>query len=347
MSIESEFREAYEAQVKGDLARAERGYRALVRSKPYPANHNLGLVCASMNKVRAAESAFRAALEAEPGAAGSCYALGLLLLSEGRYEEGWPLYQSRRDIPGVAAPIPHLPFPEWDGQSLAGKTLLVLAEQGLGDNLMFARFFAPLRAAGARVLYACPAPLRGLMDLAGVETLSEAEAAQSPSGDYWALLSALPLHLKTTLDALAPPLAIAVSGPQSGGGVGVVPQGNPAHKDDRQRSLFGRDAARLLALGRDLRPEATGAKDFLDTARIVAGLDVVISVDTSVAHLAASMGKPTLVLLPARETDWRWLRERADSPWYPSARLYRQRVTGDWVPVFRRLDSALAEMGLR
>ena len=284
-------------------------------------------------------------MEAQPGAAGSLYALGLLLLSEGRYDEGWALYHRRREIPGVATQIPPLSYPEWSGQSLAGKTLLVFAEQGLGDNIMFARFFAPLRAAGARILYVCPAPLRSLMALAGVEVLSEAQAAQTPA-DYWALLSALPLHLKTTLETLPPPLSIPLPA-SSGGGIGVVPQGNPAHQDDRQRSLFGRDAARLLALGRDLRPEATGAGDFLETAKIVAGLDVVISVDTSVAHLAAAMGKPTVVLLPARETDWRWLRERGDSPWYPAARLYRQRMTGDWLPVFRRIDSAVAEMGLR
>ncbi|HEY8614709.1 hypothetical protein [Phenylobacterium sp.] len=341
MSSAREFEQAYAAHVKGDLARAERGYRAIRLSMPFEANHNLGVVYVRMGRLAEAEQAFRAALAAAPEAAQPAYALGSLLLAEGRWAEGWPLYEARRGVPGLTRAAPDVGFPEWRGEELAGKRLLVLGEQGLGDNLMLARFLPQLTARGVEVVYACPRPLWPVMQDLRV-ALTDDESGVT--ADAWTLMFSLPLRLGVTPATLPPPAALSAPAPRTGGGVGVVPAGNPDHKNDAERSLGPREAARLLKLGQDLRPEATGARDFGDTAAIVAGLDLVITVDTSVAHLAGSLGKPVWILLPARETDWRWLRERQDSPWYPSARLFRQRVPGDWTAVFRRLETELKRL---
>lgn len=341
MSIESLFAEAYAAHQKGDFAKAERGYRGLIRSKPLEAQHNLGLVLGAMGRFQAAEAAFRAALAAGPNP-GSRYALAELLLADGRYAEGWPLWEARRELPALKVPNPALAFPEWRGEALAGKRLLVFAEQGLGDSIMLARYFAPLQAAGAQIVFFCPPELHRLMAGLGVSVVGADPDPEAVRADYWTLTGSLPVRLATTLETLPPPAAFKGPAIGAGGGIGVATQGSAMHRNDVHRSLAPRQAQRLLKLGRDLSPAATGAKDFEDTAAIIATLDLVISVDTSVVHLAASMGKPTWVLLPARDTDWRWLRGREDSPWYPSARLLRQRVAGDWEPVLRRVETAAA-----
>jgi hypothetical protein len=132
-------------------------------------------------------------------------------------------------------------------------------------------------------------------------------------------------------------------GQSARGGVGVKVSGNPTHSNDGKRSLPAKVAAELPSLDGeiDLDPASTGARNFQDTAEIVAGLDLVISVDTSVAHLAAATGKPTWILLPFFSTDWRWMRGWQDSPWYPSVRLFRQGADEDWAPVIGQVRSAL------
>jgi tetratricopeptide (TPR) repeat protein len=340
VSIESLFAEAFAAHQRGDFARAERGYRGLIRSKPLEAQHNLGLVLGAMGRFKAAEEAFVAALAAAPHP-GSRFALAELLLADGRYAEGWPAWEARREVADLKIPRPELDFPEWQGEALTGKRLLVFGEQGFGDMIMISRFLAPLKAMGAEVLLFCPAELHRLMERLGVAVVGAGPDPAAVRSDYWTLLGSLPLRLSVALETLPPPADFAGLRLSSGGGTGVMAQGSRALIDD-QRSLPARYAPRLIKLGCDLSPAATGAEDFDDTARVIAGLDMVISVDTAVAHLAASLGKPVWVLLPARGADWRWLRGRDDSPWYPSARLFRQRVAGDWEPVLRRVEAALA-----
>ena len=148
------------------------------------------------------------------------------------------------------------------------------------------------------------------------------------------------MWLGTTLETIPPPTQIPIAW-RGGAGIGVVPTGSREFVDDARRSLSNEAASRLLELGRDLRPESTGARDFRDTAEIVSKLDLVITVDTSVAHLAGSMGAPTWVLLPAVAPDWRWLYERSDTPWYPSVKLFRQRAAGDWEEVLDRVLKSL------
>lgn len=267
------------------------------------------------------------------------YFAGLDHLAEGRYAEGWPLYELRRTGAGAVldppAAFPNLTCPEWSGEDLAGKHVMVFGEQGFGDQIMFARFIPELQARGASVTYVCSSELARLFPTAqGENRRSDFRPAH-----YWCLVGSLPYRLAITLETLPAPYPLAMPG--GADGIGVVTRGRPTHSNDANRSLPDALARPLLALGRDLSQEATGARDFLETARIIADLALVISVDTAIAHLAASMGKPVWLLLPATGTDWRWLRDRNDSPWYPSIRIFRQTERGDWSGVIGEVRRAL------
>lgn len=335
------FKEANAAQVAGDWAEAERRYLALTDLKPSWAFHNLGVVYVTTGRRDQAQAAFRAALDADPDQAATKHSLGMLLLADGRYGEGWPLFEARREVPALRINRPNLACPEWRGEDLAGRRLLVIAEQGLGDQIQYARFLPQLVARGAEVTFACAPSLAPLFERLGATLLPIAPGLTLPPADYWTLMMSLPLRLGLQLENLDGAPYLRALG-NAGGGIGVVARGAAAHSNDRFRSLDAKAAGDLLALGRDLSPEATGARDFRDTAEIIAGLDLVISVDTSVAHLAGALGKPVWILLSGVETDWRWLRGRADSPWYASARLYRQETAGDWGSVMRRVAADLA-----
>jgi len=318
-----------EAHRRGDAESARRLYAQTIGV----VKHNLALLAEGEGDHEAAIQLFRAALEADPARDETAGTLALSLLREGHYAEAWPLHERRRNLDHLRIPAPPSHWPEWRGESIAGKRLAVLGEQGLGDQIMFARFLEPLRAQGAEVRFACAPELVSL--LGGQPTVSRADL------DLWALAMSLPLLLGTTVETLPPPVALPVSW-RGGSGIGVMVTGNPQFAKDRQRTPPPEIQAELLSLGRDLRPEATGARDFLDTAKIVADLDLVISIDTAVAHLSASMGVPTWILLPTPGNDWRWLRHRTDSPWYPSARLFRQPRPMDWRGVLRSIREALA-----
>jgi tetratricopeptide (TPR) repeat protein len=313
------------AHQAGDLQTAEHAYRALAGSPR--ALHNLGVLYVQTARFDLAEEAFRQALALWPGADLSRYSLALQLLAQERYEEAWPLHEVRRRLPGLYIPNPASAAQEWRGEDLSGKRVIVFGEQGYGDQIQWARFANLLPAAD--VTYVCAPVVAPLFRRAGWGVIAADGRSPLPPADFSALAGSLPLRLGITADSLPGPTNLRIP-LRGGGGIGVATRGKPAHPNDANRSLPPVEAARLLGIGRDLQPEATGAVDFLQTAEIIAGLDLVISVDTSVAHLAATLGVPTRVLLPFGWTDWRWLREREDSPWYPAARLYRQRQPGDW-----------------
>lgn len=342
MSVDALFKQANAAQRAGNWAEAERRYRALTRLKPLWAYHNLGVVYQTTGRFKEAETAFRTALRADPASAATRHSLAMLALGAGDYPEGWPLFEARRGVPELRIPKPNAPYPEWQGEDLSGKHLVVVKEQGLGDQIMLARFIPLLAARGARVTLICDSRLARLFAGLGAEILGADQAFAMPSADYWVLAFSLPLRLGITLETLPNQPYLSASPGGSAGGIGVVTRGSATHVNDRNRTPGPDIAARLLALGRSLAPEDTGAKDFQDTAEIIAGLDLVISVDTSVVHLAGAMGKPVWVLLTAADTDWRWLRGRSDSPWYPSVRLFRQPVPGKWSPVMRDIEAELA-----
>lgn len=277
---------------------------------------------------------------------------GLKLLAEGEYSTGWPLFEARFEIGRAGLTKPALPYPEWAGEAVAGKQFVIWPEQGFGDQIQFARFALVLRDLGASVTLICyPALHRLLSQLEGVEVLAAAGAVTFPDPDYWAMAGSLPRWLTPSPEDIpaAPYLrALTQFTPaRPVKRIGLVTRGSPAHANDANRSL-GAAAARRLAdvLGAtmSLDPAVTGAADFADTAAIIAGLDLVVTVDTSVAHLAGAMGKPCWVLLPAIGTDWRWMRTRSDSPWYPSIRLFRQPSPGRWDPVIEDVQKALATL---
>jgi hypothetical protein len=274
------------------------------------------------------------------------------LLAVGRYAEGWPLMEARIPLhPDVVTPI-RVNFPEWKGEPLAGKSILVWVEQGFGDQIMLVRFARRLAEQGARVSIGCRPTLAPLF--AEIEALHEVipiarnQRMEIGRYDYWSRYFSLPLHLGTTLESLpAEPYLRAPADRRARwtgrSGVGVMWRTSPTGFAAGVKTAPDDQAQRLLDRGAvSLQPEHTGVEDFADTAAIIEGLDLVISVDTSVAHLAGAMGKPCWTLLPAVGVDWRWMRDRRDSPWYPSMRLFRQRQPGDWSSV---IDDVIAALG--
>ncbi len=340
MTAEDPFARALAAYHRGDFATAERAYREL----PTHVNaiHNLGVLYYEHGYPDRAEAEFRHLLEARPNYQPSRFSLSTLLLAQRRYVEAWPLFDARLAVPNRRSVEAQADFPRWAGEPLAGKRIIACAEEGAGDQLMFGRYLQALRAAGAEVTFACdPGDLGRVFAAAGYETCTlTLRERQLPAADFWIPLGSLPRHLGG--GAPPPPEYLSIPGTAGGGGVGVATRGNPIHPNDARRSLFGADAERLLALGRDLSPAATGAQDFYDTAEIVAGLDLVITVDTSVAHLAGALGKACWVLLPRLAMDWRWNDGRR-SDWYPQMRLWRQPADGDWASLLAGVEQALAE----
>lgn len=337
MSIDAQFRLANAAQMAGDFPEAERRYHALAAAKPLWAYHNLGVLYVKTHRYDEAEAAFHKAVQADPTSPAPRHSLAMMLLGAGDYARGWPLMEARRELSSKNIPTVRLPYPEWRGEDLDGRRLFIVPEQGLGDQIQFARFVPELRARGVRVTYGCAPPLVRLLQPLGGDILPIPGGQQAPQADYWSLIFSLPQHLNLTLATIPGAPYLPLPSAQTAAGIGVVVRGSPTHTNDRFRSLPADMAEQLLALGRSLAPEDTGAKDFQDTAEIIAGLSLVITVDTAVAHLAGAMGKPVWILLPSVETDWRWLRSGAASPWYPSARLYRQPAPDDWGPIVRQV----------
>jgi Flp pilus assembly protein TadD len=351
---------------------AESHYRAALAldARNTAARCNLAVLHAAQKRAAEAEAGFRQVLAQDPAHALAGANLGYLLLAKGRWEEGWRHHEMRlapHERPAVNAP-------PWQGEALAGKTLLVLAEQGFGDTLQFARYLPHYKALGAaRVVLVCRAPLKALLaTLPGVDAVLASETARNalPATDYWTPLLSAPYRFGTRLENIpaAPYLAAAPERrarwaarlPSAGRRVGLVWRGNARHHNDRHRSLPGLAALAALwtvagvhfvSLQKEISaPDPAlpllelGAEcaDFADTAALVENLDLVISVDSAVAHLTGALGKPGWVLLPDYRTDWRWLEARADSPWYPSLRLFRQPRRGDWAPTLKEVRQALA-----
>jgi tetratricopeptide (TPR) repeat protein len=327
----------------GDWAGAAHYLELATRHQPANAefHRRLGSVYAEAGQGSRAEQEYRAALAAKPGDLSAELSLAALYLSLGRYAEGWPLLAARIPLhPDVVPPI-NLRYPEWRGQPLEGRSVLVWVEQGFGDQIQMCRFVSGLKARGAaRVTLGCrPALAHLFTTLAGADSVIPVATGASvsvPPHDYWSRYFSLPGALGVTLENLPAEPYLAAPADRlerwsHAKGVGLVWQASPTGFNAGNKGLPTEVARRILDRGAmSLHPEDTGARDFADTAAIIARLDLVISIDTSVAHLAGAMGKPCWTLLPYVHADWRWLRERADSPWYPSLKLYRQTRPRDW-----------------
>jgi hypothetical protein len=342
--------EGHRLRDSGRLDDAEGAYLAAAKLAPAAANpiHNWAVIRHLRADLAAAEAGLRRALELEPGRAVTEAALGAALLAQGRFGVGFPLYDAwRRTAARQGKAAPALPIPAWRGEPLSGRRFLIVSEEGYGDQIMFARYAALLRDRGASVTWVCPPPLARLFaEGLNIEAIPATGEVQLAGFDFYSPSSALPVLFGEYGDEppaqpyLDPPKPVVSPGLS----VGVVTNGNPNHRQDRFRSLPPELAAQFLALpgAMSLQPEETGARDFHDTAAIIAGLDLVISVDTAVAHLAGALGKPVWVLVYEPQPDWRWMQGRTDSPWYPSARLFRQPQAGDWAGVLAQVRAALA-----
>ena len=359
----------------GDAAGAIECYRRATSFEPghVSAWNNLGIALRDLGHPEQAVESYRRALAIKPDAAEIRYNQAMALLEGGHFEAGWAAYEARF----AAGDVPARQFvrPRWTGQDIAGKTLLVWAEQGFGDSLLFARCLGILAGRGAQVVFETqPALARLMRGLPGAD-LVVASGQPLPPFDFQIPLLSLPGLLGIGLDSIPAQVPYLAAEPelvetwrrrldQTSDGrlkIGLAWAGNPNQKNNHNRSLPATELAGLLALPAafhslqqgdacaqlnrsgigqviDLAPHLT---DFAETAAAMAGLDLIITVDTAVAHLAGALGCPTWTLL-AFAPDWRWLRDRADSPWYPSMRLFRQDRPRDWAPVMARIVEALS-----
>lgn len=292
----------------------------------------------------------------------------LALLTAGRWAEGWPALESRWRAQGFPTAPRRFNPPQWRGEPLAGKSIMLYEEQGRGDAIQFARFIPVVAALGATATVEVGGDLVPLFrhSFTRLATVIETGAPVPPT-DFVCPLMSLPLALGATPERIPGAVPYLFANPAKAAAlrprlkcdtlnVGVVWAGNPAFADDRRRSpglkplapLFEVPGVRWFGLRMgpapypnyvDLGPEVIA--DFSDTAAIMAGLDLVISSCTAAAHLAGALGRPAWVIL-AKAADWRWLADRDDSPWYPTARLFRQASAGDWDGVTARIAAALA-----
>lgn len=348
--VAAEIAAAYADLGASRFGEAVRRLQAVAAAHPdsHAANHACGAVTSNLGRPDLAEPYLRRALGLDPYDVPSQVALAFVLLALGNYAEGWPLSEARLQMPGAAERLPKLDCPAWRGEPLAGKRLLIWPDEGLGDQIQFVRFAAALRARADDVVVCCSAGLERLFAASlDAPVVGLAERMSFPQPDYWTMSGFVPgLTGLTPQTAPQPPYLTAPKAKRTKGArIGVVTQGNPAHLNDAHRSLQPAYAARLRALpgAVSLHPQDSGVADMADTAAIVAGLDLVIAVDTSVAHLAAALGKPTWILLPTIGCDWRWGPAGERTPWYPQARLFRQPRINDWAGVLDAVEAELAK----
>ncbi|HEY8693505.1 MAG TPA: tetratricopeptide repeat protein [Chloroflexota bacterium] len=347
-----------------DMGRLDEATAAQERALALDPGHreahlNLGNALQTRWQLQAALAHYEQALTIDPGFAAARWCRSYVLLLRGEFEEGLAEHEQRLLCPPLA-PGRDYGCPVWRGESLEGKTILLHSEQGFGDTLQFVRYAPVLRSQGAMVVVACQSELATLLRASGLAGQVVGRDEQLPPFDLQASLLSLPHVLGTRLDSIPAEVPYVHADPERVRAwrsrlpgtekrkIGLAWAGNPGHKNDRHRSLPAEAARRLAQLsGAELFGLQKGARaadlsadlgftsleplltDFSETAAALMHMDLVITVDTAVAHLAGALGRPVWVLL-AMPHDWRWLLDRPDSPWYPTARLFRQHSPGDW-----------------
>ncbi len=355
---------------------AVRSYRRALDLRPgyAEAHNNLGQALQAQGMVETAVACFDQALALRPGFAQAHWNKAIALLLNGDFEAGWPLYEWRWQVLGPRTAHRHFKEPLWLGETpIAGRTILLHHEQGLGDSLQMLRYVPVLAGLGARIVVEVPQTLAAVAATAEGSPTIVVEGAPLPPFDVQCPCMSLPLALKTTLaniPATMPYLRAPAParlpwrdrlGEKRRRRVGLAWSGAIGHRNDRQRNLPALQLLPLLELDlefhslhkeyrsgdRNLPVLASGIRDWSPhlgdlaaTAGLIEQLDLVITVDTAVAHLAGALGKPVWLLLPFAP-DYRWLLARADSPWYPTMRLIRQPAVGNWDAVIGHVTTAL------
>jgi len=361
----------------GDLDAAEAAARRAIEIDPKLAQAHVKLGYATMRRgdVAAAVPMFRTAIELDPDDETAHVDLGLALLLTGQLEEGFAEYEWRFRNPAVPVRMMKVDKPAWDGSDLNGRTLLVQAEQGLGDTVQFCRFVPLIASGGAKVIVSCdPRLIPLLKTLLGAAEVISNSSDSVPAVDVQAPMLSLGRLCRTRLETIpseVPYLSVddqklkqwgerLGAKPRGTRRVGLVWAGNPRNPNDRSRSIEATVLAPLAQIPGvtwvAMQVGAAGGpppappfpmleigrelRDFADTAAVISHLDLLISVDSAPAHTAGALARPVWTLLP-HFPDWRWLLDRNDSPWYPTMRLFRQPAPDDWRPVIAEVAEAL------
>jgi tetratricopeptide (TPR) repeat protein len=344
------------------------------------AHYNLANSLRDQGRCVEALAGYKRAVQLNPDYAEAHWNMSLTFLLDGNFEEGWKRYQWRRIAdPKTRNRCESSGRPRWTGESFAGRRLFIHCEQGFGDNIQFVRYLPMIKARGGTVVVETLRPLMGLLrGFPGIDELVEynPDEKSSVSFDVFTSLLDMPNVFGTTLETIPAEVPYIFADrarveywrtkiSQPGFKVGIVWAGSPTHGNDRYRScrleffapltkmgavrLYGLQAGKAAAQMDELAGTmpitnlAKEFKDFTDTAAAIENMDLIISVDTSVLHLAGAMGKPAWALLPFAP-EWRWMLNRQDSPWYPTIKLFRQDTWNGWDGVFRRVAEELSFM---
>lgn len=366
------------AVVLDELGRSDEalgGFDVAVALRPAyaQAHSNKARVLQELGRWQEALDNLEKAVALEPGLVEAQWNRALLLLTLGDYERGWKAYEWRWKVGTMRPFVRQFTQPSWSGiESLQGKRILLHAEQGVGDAVQFSRYVPAVAARAKRVILEVAPAIRPVLaeNFSGIDVIARGDAL--PPFDVQCALGSLPLAFGTTLATIPPAVPMRAEaakskawaarvGARSGTRIGIAWAGNPEHINDARRSIpyerivpLLREPFEFHVLQRELRGAAAGLRgafpnvrvwaeelrDFSDTAGLIDELDLVITIDTGVAHLAASMGKPTWLLV-ASVPDFRWLLERRSSPWYPAVRLFRQPRRHDWESVVAEVRAAL------
>ncbi len=364
------------------LARSEEAaaaYRRVIEIDPnnFDALSNLALTILKMGQAKESLEMYEQIVARWPDRMDALANRSLAILTLGDLERGFREYETRWRSAAFKDKAP-VPGTRWDGsQDIAGRTLLLTSEQGMGDVIQFIRYVPKIVAdRGAKVLVHCAPELRGVIEtVPGVSGIHH-PGEPLPRFDLYAPLASLPAIFKTTLDTIPADIPYVRAdqtkvqrwrerlAPLKGLKVGIVWAGTPLHQNDAARSSkladfapLAMEGVALLSLqkgkpeaqlqnpppGMQITPLGQDLRTFADTAALLECLDLTISVDTSVVHLAGALGRPVWTLL-AKGPDWRWMLERDDTPWYPTMKLFRQREMGNWSEVIARVSANLREL---
>jgi hypothetical protein len=338
--------------------------------------NNYGNVLRECGEPEAGIPFLQRAIQLDPKNVTAQFNLGVAYLLAGDYARGWPAYEVRWQYEHLAGTLPNFSQPRWTWQDLKDKTILVCQEQGLGDTIQFIRFLFPLHAAGAKVILQTNSNLAPLFEQSPIIS-KIIDVADTPTDfDYWIPMMSIPGVIGVTLENLSSQLAYLGAradlaqqwqetlGPKNRLRVGFCWTGRPDSWINQHKAMpfetmcdlirrnpnyewvnlqveCGDETADALeTLG--VKKYSGAIRNFADTAALVHHMDVVISVDTAIAHLAGAMARPTWIPLNWYGTDWRWLLSRDSSPWYPSATLFRQPTMGDWSSVIDKIHKYLS-----